>query len=251
MTNALLIPRLPRSLHQRRLDELAQVWANDGLPGVRRSAALGHPQAAPAATGGARATEAELEKVANGVRSAVEPFLLAGTVSQKEQQHFDLLLGRSLHQELPITPADAGHSTTWAFLSLVLVPDVAAVRYPPDENGRLEPSRFDGGGRTVLRRAWTRYQGIGDMLEVELDAGRELLAEDALVQLFERTAFSRNRRLLRASAGRILRTQGRDQGYWRALSKALLVKTGPRMLDVLDDAELEALVEDVHRQVVQ
>lgn len=212
-------------------------------------AALSHPRAAPAATGGTRATESELEKVAIGVRSAVAQYLEAGLVSQGEQQFFDLQLGRALHDGLPVTPSDAGHAGTWAFLSMVLLPDVCMVRYPPDQAGRLESSRFDGGGRTVLRRAWVRYEGIGDLLEVEQQVGRELLAEDALVQLFERTAFSRNRRLLRATARRMLQTHGRDQTYWRALAKGVLVKTGPRMLDVLTDEELEALVTEVHNQV--
>ena len=70
------------------------------------------------------------------------------------------------------------------------------------------------------------------------------MGEDELVGLFERTAVARNLSLVRALARIVIEYDG-DQArseYARRLYKVARRKTGPLMLDILDEASLEDLV---------
>ena len=92
-------------------------------------------------------------------------------------------LGRTLHEHLRIIPADAAHDETWSFLTLVVFPDVAVIRFPD-----MHVNRLIGTPRNVLRRTWFRQEVLGDLLH---STGRPL-GEDELVGLFERSALARN-----------------------------------------------------------
>lgn len=69
------------------------------------------------------------------------------------------------------------------------------------------------------------------------------LGEDELVGLFERTALARNRRLAKALARRVLNYSGSGRSDWaRQLYVNTTYATGPRILDILSDGELDDLV---------
>ncbi|MBL0749257.1 hypothetical protein [Nocardioides baculatus] len=133
-----------------------------------------------------------------------------------------------------ILPADAAHSGTWTFLTLVVFPDLAWARFPD-----LHESRVLGGPRNALRRTWMRQHVLGDLHSEP----RNPLGEDELVGLFERSALARNRRLVRAVAREVLSSETSSRSdFARQLYKRITHLTGPLLLDSLTDHQLSALV---------
>ena len=118
---------------------------------------------------------------------------------------------------------------------LVVLPDVSLTRFPT-----LTEERALGGQRNVLRRAWSRWEILGELLM----RGFPLLGEDELVGLLERTAVARNRSLVKALAERVLNYQGARarSEYARDLYKRVRYRTGPLMLDLYSSADLDDLI---------
>ena len=158
-----------------------------------------------------------------------------GAVPRSQAAAFDLTLGRALHEHLGIIPADAAHDETWSFLTLVVFPDVAVTRFPD-----MHVDRLIGTPRNVLRRTWFRQEVLGDLLH----STDRPLGEDELVGLFERSALARNRALIRRLAVAVLAYDGPvARSEWaRDLYKRVTFTTGPRLLDALSDAELDAII---------
>ncbi|WP_181311186.1 hypothetical protein [Nocardioides campestrisoli] len=227
----LCYPRLTRSDATAVYDDLRSVHASGGRALLRERVAFDHEGKVPVATGRI-ATPQEVRGVRRVVEEEVAPWLeMERVTSDKDKAEFDAALGRSLHAALDIVPADAAHEGTWSFLTLVVFPDVAAARFPD-----FHIKRFIGAPRNALRRPWQRQEILGDLAET----GRRPLGEDELVGLFERTALVRNRRLARALAARVLAYDGPNRSNWaRDLYKLATFQSGIRLLDALDDAEIE------------
>ena len=156
-------------------------------------------------------------------------------VPRPQAAAFDLALGHTLHEQLRIIPADAAHDETWSFLTLVVFPDVAVIRFPD-----MHVDRLIGTPRNILRRTWFRQEVLGDLLH----STDRPLGEDELVGLFERSALARNHALVRRLAVAVLAYDGpAARSEWaRDLYKRVTFSTGPRLLDALSDAELDAII---------
>lgn len=229
----LVYPRLSDAESLIRLAALRE--ANTDAIGLRAMVGLEHDRAAPVPTGGSVAGVAKLRRLRERVTDDILPLVdQAGRVPGGFQE-FDWRLGRCLHRELDIVRSDAAHRSTWNFLSLMVFPDLVWVRFPDPKDERAL-----GGARNVLRRAWHRYDVLAD-----LDGqGAEKLNEDELVQLTERTSLARNRRLVNALARRIIAHAGpRRMEFARELAKRATFITGPLLLDILSDHDLEQLVD--------
>lgn len=235
MNGNLVYPRLQNENARKLLAEIREV-SPQGIHAVARLASSAHPKAAPVATGGRPATSAEIHSVRTRVLHAVGAWVEDGAVSRRQQPRFDALLGEALHDALAIVVADAAHPATWNFLTLVVMPDVAVTRFRD-----LADDRGLGTNRNVLRRAWTRWEILGDRLLV----GTPPLGEDELVGLLERTAVARNRPLVHELASAVLNHDGvgARSEYARELYKLVRRRTGPLMLDLLSQEELSTLVE--------
>ena len=197
--------------------------------------AFEHPASEPVATGASVATVGWIRDVRANVEAGLaDLWTPGGQVRAGVRSELDRRLGKLLHKQLDIVPADAAHAGTWTFLTLVVFPDLAVARFPD-----LHEKRFLGGPRNVLRRTWVREEVLGD-----LHSGRASpLGEDELVGLFERTALARNRRLVRALAEHVLSSNIAPRSeYARELYKRATYATGPLLLDALDDAQLAGLV---------
>jgi len=194
-----------------------------------------HPAAEPVATGASVASADVIEGVRKAVVSGLEDIWEpGGAVAAARRGDLDRRLATLLHENLGIVPADAAHAGTWTFLTLVVFPDLAWARFP-----ELHEKRLLGGARNVLRRLWVRADVLGDLLA----EGPVPLGEDELVGLFERTALARNRRLVRALAREVLRSDEAPRSeFARLLYKRVTHATGPLMLDVLSDEDLAGLV---------
>lgn len=230
----LVYPRLANA-DARLLAEELRAASHSGLDRVREFVDASHPRAAAVPTGGRPATEPEIGRVREDVLEEVGRWVNGTILARRSQPEFDAVLGQSLHRALHIIPADAAHPETWNFLTLVVLPDVALTRFPT-----LIEERALGGPRNVLRRAWTRWEVLGDLLM----EGEPLMGEDELVGLLERTAVARNRRLARTLAEAVIRYGGRRarSEYARDLYKRVRHQTGPLMLDLYTESDLNDLV---------
>jgi hypothetical protein len=231
----LIYPRLSLPYAKALISEITETMSRDGLPGVQALAGVEHPRAAPVATGGRVASSEQIANVREAVLKVVAPWRQLGVVPRSQAAAFDLRLGRALHEHLRVMPADAAHGETWSFLTLVVFPDVAVIRFPD-----MHVDRLIGTQRNVLRRTWFRQEVLGDLLH----STDRPLGEDELVGLFERNSLARNRALIRRLAAAVLGYNGPlARSEWaRDLYKRVTFATGPRLLDALSDAELDAII---------
>lgn len=229
-----IYPRLPMGQAEARLAEVIKVYDSSGLHGTGQLAAFESPKAAPAPTGGKVADAQRLVAVRESALNAVSDWYARGVVPREEVHQFDLALGASLHRSLELVPADGAHTDTWSFLSLIVMPDISALRFPS-----LHRTRMLGLPRNALRRPWLRQEVLGDILLSDVSLG-----EDTLVGLFERTALSRNRVLIREMARQLIEYEGpiARSSLARDLSKRVVLATGPLLLDARSTAELADLV---------
>lgn len=236
-----LYPRLSRSVARNLLGEL-EVAVNDDSRQVEDLVALDHPRAGPAPTGGPVADPDRIRHIRDRVLDEMSQWMDRPEVPRKNVGDFDRQLGRALHQELKILPADAAHEGPWSFLTLVVFPDLAYHRFPD-----LHPDRMLGTPRNTLRKPWIRQEILGDLLH----RGDPPLGEDELVGIFERTSMVRNRRLTRALVKEVLAYDGASarSEFARDLYKRVRYSTGPLLLDVLDDTALQDHVSSLAQSI--
>lgn len=239
MTNLRAYPRLSDG------SALVCLWevksqAERDPKGLAELAGYDHPEAAPVATGAVIATQDEIRRLRTEVLRYMDRWPSGAQVPNTQLGDFDRQLGKALHVHASLLPADAAHGGTWNFLSAVVFPDLIWARFP-----NLHESRFLGNKqRNALRRVWRRQEVLGDLMAVD---GAVALKEDELVGLMERSALARNRRLVRQVAGCVLGLGGEPKrdDWAREFYKRITHLTGPLLLDVLDDEELQSLVADV------
>lgn len=213
---------------------MSAAFKSGRLHALEELAACDHPNAAPVATGGRVADVDHIAKVRDAVVSAVDIWRERGSVGRADAAKFDLAIGRVLHDALQIIPSDAAHDEVWNFLTLVVFPDIAVLRFPD-----MHPSRMLGSKRNALRRAWLRRDTFGDLT----DRYPRPLGEDEMVGLFERSAMARNRPLIRALGSAVMEYSGPARSEWaRALYKRVRYSTGPRSLDGFTEEDLAPLI---------
>lgn len=138
---------------------------------------------------------------------------------------------------MQIIPSDASHEGPWAFLALVVMPDLAIQRFPD-----RHPDRMLGGPRNVFRRTWWRHHVLGDLVSKE---GVRPLGEDEMVNIFERSRMARNHALARVLAGAVLDYAGGNRSaFTRRLTKRVRAFTGPLLLDMYSESQLQSLVNE-------
>jgi hypothetical protein len=149
-----LYPRLLGGRAEQLFDEFAGIPSPDSL--VER-ARTHDDSAVYVATGGARVPVEKLRELATDVRqlSRIHGF------PQKAERAvaFDVSLARLLHQSMEVLPAEAAAREMWAFLSLVLLPDVAYWRFPAPPRDRVMHTDIT---RHVFSRLWWRADLVHD-----------------------------------------------------------------------------------------
>jgi hypothetical protein len=169
--------------------------------------------------------------------------LSAGPDGQDPRVQFDSRAGRILVRYMCITPSAAAAPEVWGYMCTVLVPDLVGLRWPADEEGdHPHGSRVHGGNRNTFRRPWQRRRILGSLM----DEGDPPLGEDELVNIFERSRMARDHRLARILAEEVLSSKASSRSeFARDLTRLVRRETGPRILDVLSETELQQLVNDV------
>ena len=178
------------------------------------------------------------------------------TMSLKDRNNWDRIVGESLERNLSLSLAQANNPEVWAYLTLFVFWDFPTWRFPQRKKELLEPdddlpkSKFErslGSARNVLRRCWIRAHVLGpDLGSEDLSAIVEPLQEDELTNLFERSTLANNNELIRAMVKTIyIKHPISDKRMFptRRFAKAVLHRTptthfgalGDKLLSVLSD----------------
>lgn len=199
-------------------------------------------RAATVPVGGIPAPPAQISAVRDSVLDALGPEALTKPPSRHRVASWDAAVGRALHDSMRIIPSDAASEGVWSYLTLCVMPDLAVLRFP-----ERHASRLLGVPRNTFRRTWWRIEVIG---ELEPPDGSSPLGEDELVQILERSAMARNRRLARALAEEILSYRGVGRAdFARALTMRVRRQTGVAVLDTLSEPVIHELVTRASKEI--
>lgn len=232
-----LLERAGRELHQR--------YTRSTLDQLQDSAAFGHRSAVFAATGGRRVTEDELRDLRDRIVKAAEYAGFPGEGRRSDRADFDLEVARLLHERSGLVAAEASVRSMWAFLALVLLPDVSYWRYPRPPADRVI-------GTDITRHVWGRLWWRAHLLvlpqEVERYRLLDTFGEAAFDQIFaRRRSLGGSRALIRALAET---WPGIERGGVN--DRLLLRDVLQRLLRTSAIVEFEALDEDeLRRQVAE
>ncbi|MGZ4249147.1 MAG: DUF6339 family protein [Solirubrobacteraceae bacterium] len=237
----LVYPRLPAPTADVIIEEIAPL----SLDHLRQRGATRHPACIYSPTGGNRADEADVATVQATIRRIADEFGFPSDPAPAQRVAFDQAAGTALHDGMRIVPADAAEPGVWAFLTCVVLPDIAAWRF-----GRRTAERFRGGSRNTLRRLWWRAHVL-DSPDESLTAR---LGEDEIVQIMERPeSVLGNPRVARAVAAAHLRLCDEDgidrrMHLLRDAAKRLLRLSAVAALDALDDSSMQRMAAGLLRE---
>lgn len=250
MLGNVLYPRIDAdAVHQIRTDFVQSFESGIEFRDTLLDDGLNSPRAFPP-TGGARMSEADLRELRqlciDSVNHASADSELPMTAS------FDLAIGKVLYQAGERSIGEFGDPHVWDFLTLILLPDLAARRLSMGSasaaKGHSFQKRITGGDRRhVFQRLWKRWLIFGP----EVVRAGELTEDDYGVTI-ERLITNRPR-LARAVAGAIVGSgySGSDRReYSRIFMRRLQQTSG--LVQIPDDDEdyLKVVIDEVHRQVV-
>jgi len=239
-SGSLVYPSLPVWAARERLETLA---AHTGpVADLRAGSEFDDPAAGWYATG-QRVGAVELGQLRRLIWDTADAAGFPGRTGRNLTM-FDQTLPGPLHDRMRIAPARAGDAGVWAFLALVLVPDIGVWRY-----GHAVEERLLGGHRNVLRRLWLRAEILGGGPE---DPPARM-GEDQLVAILERPdALGRERRLARAFARAVLRhidaTGGGGMVLTREAAKRVSRLTAWMLPGALDERDLDVLMDATVRE---
>lgn len=178
-----------------------RIRRNNGDVFTQRGFVPKHPKQIFPTSGGEPVPPERLHQLRDFVLSEVESLNLDSITKANERRIFDKALSKRLgtwfsHDEDKL---NAANPNLWSFLTLVIFPDIAVRRFPPDASGNLPTDRFLAGRRNVLYRCYLRYIVLGEDILSDEDMN---LYEDELVGLVDRN-LSADHRLSKAIARQI------------------------------------------------
>lgn len=251
MLETVLYPRVEaKDVHRLQSEFISRLDAKAEFSDSDFDAALSSPRAFPP-TGGRRISEAELRDLRRSCHDA----LADGSDSNGgvKTSSFDIAVGRVLHQAGKQSFGEFGDPYVWDFLTLILLPDLAAKRLAMGSasvgSGSSLAKRVTGGDRRhVFQRLWKRWLIFGPEI---VESGK--LTEDDYVATIERLITNRPR-LARAVAEAIIASgyTGSDRReYSRVFMRKLQQTSGLVQIRDDDATYLRDVVDAVHRQTVE
>jgi site-specific DNA-cytosine methylase len=148
-------------------------------------AAVAHESAVYVATGGDRVSANQLRELREGVLSLARRAGFPDDSNRARNADFDLQLAALLHAEMGVVPAEAASRDVWAFLALVVLPDVAFWRYPQPPKDRVLGTDLT---RHVFGRLWWRAQLVHSSGGSDPYDALKILGEAAFDQIYARRA---------------------------------------------------------------
>ena len=162
---------------------------------------------------------------------------------------WDRTLGESLTKNLKMSLAQANNPGVWAYLTLYVFWEFPTWRYHGRRgaDGEIVYSvkRWEGGNKNVLRKCWMRAIALGPNLGTDgLSGIVEVLNEDELVNVFERTTLANSSDLLRSIVETIYikRPTSHDRMFAvRRFATAVLHRTPTTHFGILNEKLLPTL----------
>lgn len=148
-------------------------------------ATVSHESAVYVATGGDRISTDRLRDLRTGVLDLAGRAGFPDDSDRTRNADFDLRLAALLHSETGMVPAEAASRDVWAFLALVLLPDVAFWRYPQPPKDRVLGTDLT---RHVFGRLWWRAQLVRSPDAPDPYSALSILGEAAFDQIYARRA---------------------------------------------------------------
>jgi hypothetical protein len=235
-------------LYPRLLDgaarELHRTWLETPQAELREAPALRHPSAVFATTGGRRVTPDELRDLRDQIVKAAERAGFPGEGRRQDRTVFDLEVARLLHERAGLVAAEASVRSIWAFLALVLLPDVSSWRYPGLPVDRVL-------GTDITRHVWGRLWWRAHLLALPQRAEPyrllDAFGEADFDQIFaRRRSIGGSKNLVQALAQtwpRLDRSRVTDRDLLRDVLKRLLRTSAVVEFEALDEDELRRQVE--------
>lgn len=246
-----LYPRLLRPHASRLAKEYRELSVLD----LQSRSATSDETAVYVATGGARVQPSRLQALRDMVIDLAKEAGFPAPPPNDQKAVFDLRLATLLHSQMDIAPAEAASGDVWAFLAVILLPDVAYWRYPPSSDGVLR-DRFLGADLTrhVFGRMWWRAHFVYSPEESDPYAALSVLGESEFDQIYARRATLGGRPQLIKSILRVWKEiEIRDIPEREVLRDFLkrLLRLDPFLVyEALDDSALDTELRTVAREAV-
>lgn len=241
-----LFPRLSKLVAERRFEEIRSLPISD----LHVVDVVMTDDATFAQTGGQRVTPTQLTKIRQSVLKIAQRFGFPKEGTEKGKAEFDAICAVWLRKQAGIEVGEGLRDGVWAYLTIEVLPDVAAWRFP-QRNAR----RFLGGVRNTFQRLWRRaflLDHAGDTRTL-----RECLTslqEDSFVQLIERPGSSANPYIASRIAAAWIRASknpayGPMEDLHRKVMKELTQIGAVISLDYLPELELDTLFDKLYRDL--
>lgn len=239
----ILFPRLSKLAAERRFDEIRGLSiAALGIADVAIT-----DEATFAQTGGHRVTVGELSKIRQSVVKIAQRFGFPDSGSEKTKAEFDAICAVWLRKQAGVEVGEGFRDGVWAYLTIEVLPDVAAWRYPK-KNSR----RFIGGVRNTFQRLWRRAFLLDHASDAKtLRDYLTSLQEDSFVQLIERPGSSANPYIASRIAAAWIKASkcpeyGPMEGLHRKVMKELTQIGAVISLDYLPEDELDSMLDGLY-----
>jgi len=233
----------PRLGHETSL-AIIRVQSGKNFHDLEDLGSTGHPDAAPAPSGGHPVEEGLLKMVQLGIRDAAKEAGYPVAPRPLQRQAFDRSCGSFLFSSMNIVTADAADEGVWSFFSLVLTPEIGPWRFPKRPEERLL-----GKPRNVFRRLWWRAWSFGEHLDFAPE-GCAPLGEDEFVQIMERPSLGGDPQLAVALRMAIWRAEtaglsAARSDMMRELARRVRAVRSHIALDVLNGVQLASLMDAI------
>lgn len=163
--------------------ELHQEYQRATVSQLGSRHALRHSSAVFAATGGRRVTLDELQRLREDVVAAAQKAGFPEEGRRQDRVTFDIEIAQLLHERCGLVAGEAAVRPIWAFLALVLLPDVSYWRYPRPPGDRVLGTDIT---RHVWGRLWWRAHLLARPQEFERYRLLDTFGEAAFDQVFAR-----------------------------------------------------------------
>ncbi|MEJ8280885.1 DUF6339 family protein [Pseudonocardia spirodelae] len=241
-----LLDRAARDLHYR--------YTSLPVDDLREYHAFRHPSAVFAATGGRRVPVDHLDDLRRRIVKIAEENGYPSGGRRRDHSEFDREIAELLHQRCGLVAAEAAVRPIWAFMALVVLPDVSYWRYPDPPPDRVLAT-------DITRHVWGRLWWRAHLLALHEDSADryrllDTFGEADFDQIYARRALlGGSRKLVRAIAETwptVDRGGFQSRVVLRDLLKRLLRLAAVVEFDTLDDLELyEQIRTEARRSVLE
>lgn len=231
-----LLPRLPPLAAERILES----YLGTGPDQWRGFNANELPEAVRfTPTGGSPIAARKLEELREGILAIAKNNGFGGKGTRAELSCFDAQAAAWLADQSVLASGEALRDDVWAFVAIVMFPDIANWRFGDS------PERYLGGVRNTLQRLWMRGK-LFDRGQESFDRWGllEKLTEDAFVQITERPSLGGNPVLAIAIAEAWVRASlHHGKGAMESLTRRAMLQIRARNeVRSLDELPAESLV---------